>query len=974
MTSFIESCQATERKDSEAVRTAVDNDVGESAHKIISLQIFGKNVQSLQTDAREDELLEELECFDWDVVLLNETWRSQKQERWTTKEGHMFCGSGGTEGSRGVAVMLNRRWTKGFKAVHNISDRICAVDVKIHGQVVRFISAYFPHGGYADEEVEAMYSNMDGLVDAARKRNWACVIFGDWNAVLGPGQDEDDPNSIGLHGIGQRNERGKWLARWATSQQLLVANTMFEKDPEHQWTHKNGNNKRQIDYFLICARRSSWVRNAYASEQIGVGRDHRAVHLELSLSAPGTSSSTRHQCKPQRIRKGWKPSDDKEYKAEVAASLHPVTNASNLQEACLQVETAVLDAGKKYQAKKSGNDKTDDESKSYLRELIQQRKDGRATGNRNAVTTTSKLIQKEMRRLNKINKAAKVTRVLQDFKELGRLADVRNKGKREYINSVIDKEGKECTSKADIAEVFAEFYESLYAKVDEYDYRVQEEVREASAVSKEEVREQLKRMKSNKAPDEEGIVAELLREGGEELLDVLAQIFTEVLRPGANVPSSWSSSSIRVLFKKGDRKIPGNYRPVCIIPILYKLFSRVVCERIKETLLAEQAEDQAGFRPGYGCEDHLFTITLLAEKSREFNVPLWIAAIDFSKAFDSISHRSIFEALREHNVPLAYIDVLTRLYKDQVATVRCDCKSRAFGICRGTKQGDPLSPYIFNSVLEQVLRPVQKSWRERKYGIVLDPNLQETLTNLRFADDILLIGRTLPQIKQMIADVMESCKKVGLSLHPEKTKIMHNARGYGSKVTKAKINGEEFEVLDGQSSTMYLGRLLTLTDTHDVELSHRIRKGWTKYGIFKQELTDKAVPVDLRLKLFHTVVTPTVLYGAGCWVMTGGREQALQTAQMRMMRSIVGRKRKVEASGDMETWLDWIKNATQEVRNKMSDLQIPLWTEMVCTKQSRWRSKMQTMKVESWAKRVSQWHPIGFRRQGRPPKRWKEEE
>ena len=112
-----------------------------------------------------------------------------------------------------------------------------------------------------------------------------------------------------------------------------------------------------------------------------------------------------------------------------------------------------------------------------------------------------------------------------------------------------------------------------------------------------------------------------------------------VLKPGAQIPSSWSSSSIRVLSKKGDRKIAGNYRPVCIIPILYKLFSRIVCERIKETLLSEQAEDQAGFRPGYGCEDHLFTITMLAEKCSEFNVPLWIAAIDFSKAFDSINHR-----------------------------------------------------------------------------------------------------------------------------------------------------------------------------------------------------------------------------------------------------------------------------------------------------------------------------------------------
>ena len=65
---------------------------------------------------------------------------------------------------------------------------------------------------------------------------------------------------------------------------------------------------------------------------------------------------------------------------------------------------------------------------------------------------------------------------------------------------------------------------------------------------------------------------------------------------------------------------------------------------------------------------------------------------------------------------------------------------------------------------------------------------------------------------------------------------------------------------------MYLGRALTLTDTCQVELAHRIKKGWANFGMMKNELTDKNVPIGFRLKLFHTVVTPTIMYGSCSWV------------------------------------------------------------------------------------------------------------
>ena len=77
-----------------------------------------------------------------------------------------------------------------------------------------------------------------------------------------------------------------------------------------------------------------------------------------------------------------------------------------------------------------------------------------------------------------------------------------------------------------------------------------------------------------------------------------------------------------MLLKKGDPQLPENYRPIAIVPILYMLFSRIIGARIKDILLEAQTVDQAGFRPGFSCDDHSFAISAVAGKLNEFNQPL----------------------------------------------------------------------------------------------------------------------------------------------------------------------------------------------------------------------------------------------------------------------------------------------------------------------------------------------------------------
>lgn len=191
---------------------------------------------------------------------------------------------------------------------------------------------------------------------------------------------------------------------------------------------------------------------------------------------------------------------------------------------------------------------------------------------------------------------------------------------------------------------------------------------------------------------------------------ILAVLFSDILKPGSNVPSYWKQTRLKVLFKQGDPQMPENYRPISILPILYKLFSRIVCSRIQGVLMAAQNCDQAGFRPGYCCDDHLFAISLLAEKMNEPSRPLWVVAVDFIKAFDTIKHSSLWQSLLEQGVPVVYINCLQRLYSEQQGYVQCDAKSKCFKIGRGAKQGDPISPILFNAALEKAMAIVKQKW------------------------------------------------------------------------------------------------------------------------------------------------------------------------------------------------------------------------------------------------------------------------
>ena len=272
------------------------------------------------------------------------------------------------------------------------------------------------------------------------------------------------------------------------------------------------------------------------------------------------------------------------------------------------------------------------------------------------------------------------------------------------------------------------------------------------------------------------------------------------------------------------------------------------------------------------------------------------------------------------------------------------------------------------------MRVLKQKWSRKRWGVKLEG--PRRLQNFRFADDLLLVGRSLGQAKGMLEDLIHEAKAFGLEVHMDKTKVLWNGVGQATAETRLDIDGKQFEILGSDSSTMYLGRMLCLRNdiTHDVELKKRMAKGWAKFAVYREELTNPHYSLKQRMQIFTSVIQPCILYGCVSWTMTAQRTAKLQTTQRRMMRKILDTKRRRQTERDgsevLETYVDWIRRATRRVEEVMSQYGVPDWVEESRRRKFRWAGKVFRRTDGRWTTQVLKSPSTGSRRSGRPINRW----
>ena len=895
------------------------------------------NVRTLRTEADLLGLLNELSLIKWDVVGLCEVRRLGEEQK-ILNNGHVLYWRGKPQDSKqesGVGFLVHKRLEKNIVEFYSVSERVASVTLKLNDRYnLKIVQVYAPTCSHPDEEVESFYEDVQVATDRAKAH--FTVIMGDFNAKVGKKVERE--TAIGNHGIGTRNERGQMLVEFAEARSLHIMNTFYKKRTNRKWTWKSPSGiVNEIDFILTDRR--DIVKNVGVINKVNVGSDHRMVRSEIKLSLRMERKKLIQKPPPNLanlVNRTTEFSLNIQNRYSILDEENHDIDQINEQFTNIMKEAALEVGGR---LEKQNSNKLSIET----RQLMQKRRNMKVTTARDNIElaeltkTINKKKKEDVRKFNmqKVNEALiSGTSVKTTKRKLGI-------GKSQMY--AIKKHNGEVTyNRNEILKVVEDFYTDLYNSNDITQTEMNIAIEDVPDITVDEIKMAIKSTKRGKTAGEDGISIDLIKDAGEIASVKLANLFTKCVREG-KIPKAWKNAIIILIHKKGDTKDLKNYRPISLLSVIYKLFTKVITNRITETLDSNQPREQAGFRSGFSTTDHIHAVNQIIEKTNEYTKPLAIAFIDYEKAFDSVLTSAVLETIRKQGVEEAYCRVLEDIYKDGTATIKLHEETNKIPIKKGVRQGDTISPKLFTACLEEIFRKL--NWRDR--GIKIG---DEYLSNLRFADDIVLFSESANGLQQMLEELNRESLKVGLKMNKKKTKIMFNRHIQAEQI---QIQNEALEVVD---EYVYLGQLVQTNTSFETEIKRRIKLGWSAFGRHSNILRG-SLPLCLKRKVFNQCVLSVMTYGSETWTTILGTERKLTSTQRAMERLMLGVRLRDKKKASEIREQTKVEDIIKSIKKKKWQ-----WVGHVCRRQDN-----------RWTKKVTDWDINDKRPKGRPPTRWRDE-
>ena len=349
-----------------------------------------------------------------------------------------------------------------------------------------------------------------------------------------------------------------------------------------------------------------------------------------------------------------------------------------------------------------------------------------------------------------------------------------------------------------------------------------------------------------------------------------------------SIPLEWATSSVALIYKKGDPADCDNYRPICLISTAQKLFASMIKQRLVDAG-AERTlwQSQFGFRTEHNAEDAIFIARRHVETAKaQRNGKLVLVALDWAKAFDSVNISSLLDALRRFGLPSSYLEMVQGMLASRRFLVEdCGACSDFRPQSSGISQGCTLSPFLFVMVMTVLMHDA--------VGLLGDAAAlargRGDLADLVYADDTLLFGVLDQHVNEFMHAVHRAGKKYGMELHWDKFQVM-------CVNCEQRLRRPDGTALQTHERMSYLGATVSQYVHDQHELVRRIALSKRDFLALSAVWRRSALTQTRKLALYVALVESRLLYGLSSLCLTVAQKRKLDGFQSRCLRSIFGIK------------------------------------------------------------------------------------
>ena len=373
-------------------------------------------------------------------------------------------------------------------------------------------------------------------------------------------------------------------------------------------------------------------------------------------------------------------------------------------------------------------------------------------------------------------------------------------------------------------------------------------------------------LKPGKGAGPDGVSPGLFKLLPGEWLVFLCTLFNSIFVMG--YPMKWTPARLIMLFKKGNPLNCDNYRGISVINSAAKLYDYVLNNR----LLAwyKPAREQAGAQPKRSCIEHIVTLRLLIEYSVRNRLKLYIAFVDFSKAYDRVPRGKLFKILRHLGCGATMMLALMSMYSVTTSILGSTTITASIGV----KQGSPTSCFLFVLFVDMLIRKLKECGND---------GFLEWLHVLMLMDDTVILATSRTKLSEKLKYLQEYCDEYGMVLNEDKTKFMAIL---GSDEEKQPIQLGSFIVRHCDNYT-YLGAIFTADGKARTSLAMHVKektKHLNKLTIFLS--TNYDAPFSVKVKVFEAAFTSAILYGCESWLKVPLKP--VESLYMSAVKSLLG--------------------------------------------------------------------------------------